>query len=95
MLKFKKKDLNQPVTLGVFVEFVDFVGDNVAMKKDVEASTEKILASNDALMHEVKAMREESRARLTRRSRGDLLTSPWSVGGVSRSFRVRPWCGTG
>ena len=62
MLKFKKKDLNQPVTMGVFVEYVDFFNNNVAMKKDIDASTDKILTSNDQLMHEVKAMREEQSA---------------------------------
>ena len=69
----KFHDANQPVTkkefrvlekefrvlTSDFQEFADFVAENVALKKDIDASTEKILNSNDKLLHEVKAMREE------------------------------------
>ena len=36
MFKSSKKDLKEPVTLGDFVEFADFVADNVAMKDDLK-----------------------------------------------------------
>ena len=54
MLKPKKKDLNQPVTLGVFMEYIDFFSNNVAMKKDIDAATEKILASNNQVLKQDK-----------------------------------------
>ncbi|MDP3995254.1 MAG: hypothetical protein Q8P78_01410 [bacterium] len=54
MFKPTKKDLQQPVTVGDFVEFTDFVTENVAMKTDVaELKSElknDILTSQDKLM---------------------------------------------
>jgi len=35
MFKLKEKNLQQPLTLGNFIEFTDFVADNVAMKSDI------------------------------------------------------------
>ena len=54
-----------------FQEFAGFVAENVALKKDINASTEKILTSNDKLFHEVKAMREEQAAHTLRHDRVD------------------------
>ncbi|MBI2050480.1 MAG: hypothetical protein HYT31_01595 [Parcubacteria group bacterium] len=54
MFKPTKKDLQQPVTVGDFVEFTDFVIGNVAMKTDlaqVESRlTDKIYTSQDKVM---------------------------------------------
>ena len=62
MFKPKKKDLNQPVTLGVFMEYVNFFSDNVAMKKDIDASTEKILSSNDKVIKNLDTVLTEQAA---------------------------------
>ena len=64
MYKPKKKDLEQPVTVADLIEFKDGVGDVVTdiVQKEVGNAKDAILASNDKLMHEVKAMREEQRA---------------------------------
>ena len=42
MFKSSKKDLKEPVTLGDFVEFADFVADNVAMKDDLKSVESKL-----------------------------------------------------
>ena len=64
MFKPKKKDLNQPVTVADLIEFKDGIGDVVTdiVQKEVGSAKDAILASNDKLMHEVKAMREEQKA---------------------------------
>ncbi len=82
MFKRKAKDLDQPVTIRDFQEFTDFLVENVAMKKDIDAVETRlenkitefksdILDKVDAVFHEVKAMREEQSFKVGRDDRQD------------------------
>jgi len=66
MFRPTKKDLQQPVTVGDFVEFADFVVDNVAMKTDlaqVESRLkDEIYTSQDKVMKKLDQVLAEQAA---------------------------------
>jgi len=66
MFKPTNKDLHQPVTVGDFAEFADFVVDNVAMKtdlaelkaelkNDIFSSQDKVMKKLDTVLTELSA----------------------------------------
>jgi len=70
---FNKKDLNQPVTLGDFIEFTNDLGDVVEsiVDKKIKESTNTILSSNDALSKKLDKLLVEGSAKLARDDRQD------------------------
>ncbi|OJI07606.1 hypothetical protein BK004_00765 [bacterium CG10_46_32] len=67
MFKPTKKDLREPITVGDFVEFADFVVENVAMKSDLDRFANKKDLERFATKNDLTEVRSELK--------NDILTS--------------------